>query len=140
MVSINLDITFIIQAVNFIVALAVLNYVIIKPIRNILKQRRALLDEMLNESEKFNSEADSRLKNYETELEAARVAAGVEKERLRQEGHEAGQGILSRAHGEAQDLLQKAGKELESEMSVSFSALRGQVPDLAGKAATRLLS
>ncbi|MDR1124815.1 MAG: ATP synthase F0 subunit B [Deltaproteobacteria bacterium] len=140
MVSIELDITLLIQAVNFLIALVVLHYVVIKPIRKILKERRDMLAGLAEESDKFNAAADSRLKNYEAELDAARTAAAGEKEQIRQQAVETEQGLLSAAQGEAQSILQKARQELEAEMSASMRALRAQTRDMAGQAVARLLS
>lgn len=140
MVSINLDITLLIQAVNFLIALVVLNLIVIKPIRKILKERRDMMIALAEESEKFNTTADSRLKNYEAELDAARTAAASEKEQIRLQAVETEQGLLSAAQGEAQSILQKARQELEAEMSASLQALRAQTRDMANKAVARLLS
>lgn len=140
MVSIELDITLLIQAINFLLALVILNYVIIKPIRKILRERRAMMDELIAESEKFNTSADAHLKNYEAELDAARTAASSEKEQIRQQAVETEQNLLSSAQNEAQAILQKARQELDAEFSAAMRALRAQTQEMAGKAVARFLS
>lgn len=140
MVSIKLDITLLIQMVSILIGLLVIYYVVIKPIRKILQERRDMLAGLAEESEKFNAAADSRLKNYEAELDAARVAASSEKEQIRQQAVETEHGLLASAQSEAQSILQKARQELEAEMSASMQALRAQTQDMAGKAVARLLS
>ena len=37
---INIDITLLIQLVNFLIALAIINYLIIRPVRGIMARRR----------------------------------------------------------------------------------------------------
>lgn len=140
MVSIELDITLLIQMVSIFIGLVVVYYVVIKPIRQILRERRDMMAGLAEESDKFNATADSRLKNYEAELDAARVAAAAEKEQIRQQAVETEQGLLATAQGEAQSILQKARQELEAELNASMLALRAQTQDMAGKAVARLLS
>jgi F-type H+-transporting ATPase subunit b len=43
---INIDITLLIQLVNFLVALAIINYLIIRPVRGVIARRRAQNDEL----------------------------------------------------------------------------------------------
>ena len=43
---INIDITLLIQVVNFLIALAIINYLIIRPVRGIMARRRAQNDEL----------------------------------------------------------------------------------------------
>ncbi len=140
MVSIDLDITLLIQAANFLIAMLVLNFVMIRPIRDILRQRRELMNGLLKESEAFNSLADSRLNNYEAELDDARTSANAQKEQIRQQGVDSEQSILGAAQQEAQNLLQKSRKEINQSVEASMRVLRGQVDELAGKAVSRILS
>lgn len=140
MVSIDLDITLLIQAANFLIAMLILNFVLIKPIRTILRQRREVMNGLLKESETFNNMADSRLNNYEAELDAARTKANAQKEQIRQQGVETEQSILGAAQQEAQSLLQKSRKEVSQSVESSMHVLRGQVGDMAGRAVSRILS
>ncbi|MDR2893596.1 MAG: ATP synthase F0 subunit B [Deltaproteobacteria bacterium] len=140
MVSIDLDITLLIQAANFLIAMVVLNLVLIRPIRDILKKRREVMNGLLKESEGFTSLADSRLNNYEAELDAARTRASAQKEQIRQQGLDSEQSILGSAQQEAQSLLQKSRKEISQSVENSMRVLRGQVDELAGKAVSRILN
>lgn len=140
MVSVDLDITLFIQLANFLIAMVVLNFVLIKPIRKILRERRELFGGLAKDSESFNTTAETRLKNYEEELGAAREKANAHKESIRQQGVETEQGILGAAQHEAQHFLQKSRKDIAAEAEATMLALRGQVRDMAGKAVVRILS
>jgi F-type H+-transporting ATPase subunit b len=140
MVSVSLDITFLIQMVNFLVAIFVLNLVLVRPIRKILKERRDHVQSFIAESEKFNNTADTRLTNYAEELEAAKSKAAEQKERIRQQGVDSEQNILGSAQNEAQGILQKSRKDIEREVQEARQVLRGQIGSLSGKVVARLLN
>ncbi len=139
MVSINLDITLVIQIVNFIIALIVLNFVLIRPIRGILKQRRDLVDGMIADAGKFNEDAASRLKRYEAELDAARALAAEQRDAVRQQGVQTEQAILEEAQNEAQSFLQKSRKEVAQESEDAIRELRGKVNRFAGNVLAKVL-
>jgi F-type H+-transporting ATPase subunit b len=140
MVSVSLDITFLIQMANFLLAIFVLNLVLVRPIRKILKERRERLHGFIAETEKFDKISEIRLKNYEQELAAAKIKAGEQKELIRSQGVDTEQNILCSAQGEAQDILLKARKDIEREIAVAGVALRGRVESLSAKVVARLLN
>jgi F-type H+-transporting ATPase subunit b len=140
MVSVSLDITFLIQMVNFLLAIFVLNLVLVRPIRKILKKRRDYLQGFIAESDKFNNITDTCLKNYETELAAVKTTAGEQKERIRRQGMDTEQNILGSAQNEASGILQKSRKEISQEVEAAKQVLRGQISALSGKVVGRLLS
>jgi F-type H+-transporting ATPase subunit b len=139
MVSVSLDITLFIQMANFLLAIFVLNLVLVRPIRKILKERRERLHGFIAETEKFNNSSEVRLKNYEAELVAARIKAGEQKELIRSQGADTEQDILDSAQSEAQSLLLKARKDIEREVAEAKDALRGRIDSLSVKAVARLL-
>lgn len=136
---VDLNITLLIQIVNFTIALIVLNYLLIRPIRAILRQRRELVNGLVSEAGKFNKEAASRIKKYEAELDAARTLAAEQREAIKLQGIESEQSILEGAQNEAQNFLQKSRKEVEQEAAAAMDALRGQVNAMAGKVVARVL-
>lgn len=136
---VEINITLVIQLVNFIVALIVLNYVLIKPIRGILQKRRSIVDGLVGETEKSKNEASVRIKNYEAELEAARSAASAQREAIKQQGLDAEQSILTEAQTEAHNFLMKTRKEVEQEVASAMKVLRSQVDSMAGLVVARVL-
>lgn len=136
---VDLNITLAIQIVNFIVALIVLNYVLIKPIRSILQKRRDIVNGLVQDTEKQSGEAATRIARYEADLDAARVNAAEQRDIIKQQGVLAEQGILAEAQNEAQIFLQKSRKEVEQEVAVAMKGLRAQVNTLAGKVVAKVL-
>lgn len=136
---VDLNITVAIQIVNFILALIILNFVLIRPIRGILKQRRDIVNGLVNEAERQNSEADMRLQKYEAELDAARTAANEQREVIRQQGIESEHSITADAQSDALAFLQKSHKEVELEVADVMKSLRAQVDAMAGKVVAKVL-
>lgn len=57
----DLNVTMIFQLVNFLVAIYVLNILLIRPIRDIIKKRNGIMDGMAEEAESFEYQAAERL-------------------------------------------------------------------------------
>lgn len=136
---VDLNITLAIQLVNFIIALVVLNYVLIRPIRNILQKRRDIVNGLISETEKQNSDAGTRIQKYEADLDAARSAAAEQRDAIKQQGLDAERGILADAQNEAQTFLQKTHREVELEVAEVMKSLRAQVDAMAGKVVAKVL-
>ena len=54
----DLNITLVFQLVNFFIALYVLNLLLIRPIREIIRKRKAVMDDMSGESESYEYQAE----------------------------------------------------------------------------------
>ncbi|MCL1915717.1 MAG: ATP synthase F0 subunit B [Desulfovibrionaceae bacterium] len=139
MVSVDLNITLVIQIVNFIVGLVVINLLIIRPVRGIIRQRLDLSDKLTKDAGRFANEADLRLARYESELETARAQAAGQRETVRVQAQEAGRSILEGAQSEAGLFLQRSRKEMEQEVETLRRALRGKISVLADRAVSRII-
>ena len=69
---IDLDYSFFIQLVNFIITLVVLNILLIDPIRKIIKKRQEVMAEKLGKIEQFTGQAEGKVKDYQAALDEAR--------------------------------------------------------------------
>lgn len=136
---IDLNISFVIQLINFLITLFVLNYLLVKPIRGIIQKRADKMGSMLTEAEKFSEQADAKIKNYEAELLKARATATAERNSMKEAGENEEKAIVAEATAEAQQTVQEARKEVEAQVQKALSGLKGQVDQLANKAAERVL-
>ena len=78
---INIDITLLIQLVNFLVALAIINYLIIRPVRGVIARRRAQNDELRGRADTLMDEADLKMEGYTARIAQARMHAAGEEAR-----------------------------------------------------------
>ncbi len=109
----DLNITLVFQLINFFIALFFLNWLLIKPIREIIKKRNGIMDDMASEADNFVNEARERLANYEAELAKARQEAGQTREAGRNAGLEELAAIVGNAQQSAKQLLEENRKNIQ---------------------------
>ena len=135
----DLNITMIFQLVNFLVAIYVLNILLIRPIRDIIKKRNGIMDGMAEEAESFEYQAAERLANYEAELARARQDAGLTREEGRAAGKVEQQALVGEAQKSARDILAETRESLRAQAAKTLDELRNQVSDFSARLATKLL-
>ena len=135
----DLNITMIFQLVNFLVAIYVLNILLIRPIRDIIKKRNGIMDGMAEEAEFFEYQAAERLANYEAELARARQDAGLTREEGRAAGTVEQQALVGEAQKSARDILAETRESLRAQAAKTLDELRNQVSDFSARLATKLL-
>lgn len=136
---VDLNITLVIQIVNFLIALILLNFILIKPIRDILKKRRGIVEGLAQDADKSSRDAAERIRKYELELDAARASAVEQRDAIKQQGLDSELTILAEAQSEAQAFLQKSRKEVEREVAEAMKSLSTQVDAMAGKVMAKVL-
>ena len=137
---IDLNATFFVQLVNFVLILILLNVILIGPIRRVLKKRAEFMASQMEGIESFTASADAKLKGYESALEAARVAATAGRMAMKAEGQAKEKEMLDAAGAEAVSTLQAAKAEIASQAAAAKKALEGKVSGLASKAVARVLA
>ena len=135
----DFNLTIGIQFVNFVVTLVVLDFLLIRPIRAIIKKRRDLASGMLSDAETFTTNAAEKLDNYETALAKAREAASALRDERKAEGLAKEAALLESAQRDAQDFLRSSREETREAIAVTMAAMEKQVPELADMVVSRLL-
>jgi len=128
---IELNITLFIQLVNFLILLALLNVVIYRPIRGIVKQRQAKMSNDLTEVERFNEQAQAKLADYQAALDQARREAGDVRESQKKEAVAEEKDILAAASQEGSQMLNAAREDIEAQSQEARKALNQQVKKYA---------
>ncbi len=136
---IDLDITMLIQLANFIITLIVLNFLLIGPIRAIIRKRTAAMGELSQEARNFSASAQDKLAGYEASLAEARRDAAIRREEYKLAGVQEEKAIVGAAHEEASGYLDKARAETAAPARSAIEALKGQVKPLAEQAASKIL-
>jgi len=137
---IELNITLLIQLVNFLITLVVLNWLIISPIRKVISARRSKLEGLNADASSFAGQTAEKMDNYSALLAAARVSAVAEREAMRTSGLEMEASLISSAYDQAEAMLAQRHKEISDEAGAAERTLRAQVPALAMKAVERMLA
>ena len=137
---IELNMTLLIQLVNFLILLAVLNLILYRPIRGVIKRRSEKLASDMSEVEKFNERAGEKLGNYEQSLQEARKQAGDIRAQYRDEGSEQEKEITDQARREANEELESARQQLREQRESAQEQLLREVDQYAEKVAQKVMS
>ena len=135
----DINITAIIQVVNFFIAIIVLNYLLIRPVRDIIKQRKAKVGDMLSSAEAFTNSANEQLADYQSSMSRARQEAALARADARTDALREQQALVAEANKRAQEQLAQAKESLLKEMENARTALTKQVKPLAAKAVDKVL-
>lgn len=136
---ISLDITLLFQLVNFLVTLALLNWLIIGPVRRVMAERRARNDGLRSDTGSLNDEAARKLEAYEARLLRARAEMAAVRDEAKQAGEKDAQGRLESAGEEARVIRREAADRLHAESADARRELDAQVGDYARLAVDKLL-
>jgi F-type H+-transporting ATPase subunit b len=137
---IDLDWTFFAQLVNFLIILTVLNLILYRPIRGIIKKRAEVMSEKLGSIEDFAAKAEAKLESYKTALSGARVEAQQLRVALKTEGVAVESSVLAEAGAKAAEKVAAARKEIDGQKQAALKALREEVASHAKNVADKVLS
>jgi F-type H+-transporting ATPase subunit b len=136
---ITTDITLFIQIVNMIVLMFLLNGVLYKPIRNILKERSGKLKGMQEEISTFEEKARRRQEEVDAKMA---LASGKAKEALdsaRAAAQTAGDEKLAAIKAEAEAAKDAKLAELKADIESARSSLRSGLDEFATEMASKIL-
>lgn len=124
--------------INLIVFYFLMRKFLIKPITNIMEERKKLIEDGLSHARENQEEALKLKAQYEAALVGARSESqkivSTAKENARKEYDL----VLAQAHKEAVDMRDTASKEIQLERERALSDLKSQVAGLAIDAARRV--
>ncbi len=135
----DLNYTFFLQLISIIITLLFLNILLIRPIRAIIAQREASMEDSLHATEGFVQEADDKMADYTKKLDEARAEGLKARNALKDEGTVREKDLLSKAGEGAAVLLKNTRKELDSESAIAMTALKAEIDELAEKVTDKVL-
>ncbi|EFL52712.1 H+transporting two-sector ATPase B/B' subunit [Solidesulfovibrio fructosivorans JJ]] len=137
---IDLNATFFVQFVNFLLILILLNVILIGPIRRMLKKRAAFIASQVDGIDSFTASADTKLKDYEAALDAARQAATAERVAMKEEGLSKEKDLLDAAAADAAATMKAARGDIAAQTEAAQKALSAKISGLASKAVAKVLA
>ncbi len=138
--SISLDITFLIQLVNFLVSLLIINALIIKPIRKNMAQRQAIIDADKKETNDFASKIEAQQVLYDERLRAVRVEVTKQRESIKLDAEGSAQQKLQQANDKARVLRQESTQKIQGESQEAMSILQNKIASYTQEALTKILA
>ncbi|EPR32780.1 H+transporting two-sector ATPase B/B' subunit [Alkalidesulfovibrio alkalitolerans DSM 16529] len=136
---IDIDVTIWIQLANFLIIWFIMNQILLKPIRGIIRKRAEHKSEQLDAITGFTDNASKKLKDFEAALAQARAAGAAEREALKAKAQEREQELISAAQQEASAQLASARADLGAQADKASQALKANVRAMAEKATARIL-
>jgi F-type H+-transporting ATPase subunit b len=136
---IDINSTFWVQLINFLIILFGLNYILYRPIRAIIKKRTDLMADQLNSIERFTAQAKSKLTSYESALDDARKQGKDIRGQYREQGYVEEKVLIESASSAASAKLGAAREEIAKNRQSALGALMGKVEQYAQMATERIL-
>ena len=136
--SVN-PLTFAAQAVNVLVVMVALYYLLFRPLGDAIARRERFVSESLDGARQARDEAERLKQEMERTLEEARRRAQEELQRAVEVAEQERARRLKQADEEARRMVEQARAEIRAEREQALAALREEAASLAVMAASRLL-
>lgn len=136
---INLNVTLVLQLVNFLILMYLLNRILFRPMMRVLEERRERTDGRRQEAEQMDAEAEGVLAAYQKRIQDARTEADRVRADLVRQGEVERQQLLDAAAGEAEKTRAEIRTRVRTEAEDARRTLQDEVQRLAADAAERIL-
>jgi F-type H+-transporting ATPase subunit b len=136
---IDIDWTVFAQIINFLLLVVLLNVVLFRPIRNVLRDRQAKLLAQETEINVLTDKGRSLEDEIKEELAAARRAGAGARETLKQEGAQAEATLLEEVKRQAELEWATVEKKIQADMAKARASLQTQAQTFAQLLATKIL-
>jgi len=136
---IKLDVAILIQFVNFCVLMAILNVLIYRPLREVLRKRKETITACTGSAEALESQIEEKMGRYQEQLQAAKLKGSQERHEMRQAAAQEEARILGAAHEAASAHVQSIKQKVADEAGAARKVLQGQTEEIAGQIAAKVL-
>lgn len=137
MVEINL--TIVIQVVTFLVLVAVLNRLLLRPISRTMEERRQRISSWEQRTKDLQAAMDAKLRAYEEQLKEAKRVAQERQKQITEETKQEEQETLRTASQEASEILSTTQQKLRQETDQLRTELRQQAGELSEMVTEKVL-
>jgi F-type H+-transporting ATPase subunit b len=136
---IDINSSLIIQLVNFLVLLIVLNFILFKPIRQIMMEREQGISSALGDAKNAQERMQKLLDDYNVSLAEAKQKAAATYNTIYQRGIDAQRDMISAERTKAGQELDKARAEIVSASTAARADLRKEAERLSQDITSKLL-
>ena len=124
---INLDITLIIQMINFLILLFVLNLILFRPIRKIIRERNQIIDDFNTDIISMTDQAQESMDQFEQKILEAKKEGMARVQAMKEEGEDAEAQLISATNQEVQAKVEETRQRVRSEIQGARDQLQAQV-------------
>ncbi|MFC1798768.1 ATP synthase F0 subunit B [Thermodesulfobacteriota bacterium] len=126
-----IDKSLVVQIVNFIFLIVVLNIVLFKPIRKILRQRKEKVGSLEQNIETYNKDADEKDVSYLMGIKEARSKGFTQKEEIMQTASEEERAIISKINAKAREDLDAVREKIVTDAAKVSASLLSEIDTFA---------
>ncbi|RLB11868.1 MAG: hypothetical protein DRG39_03310 [Deltaproteobacteria bacterium] len=131
--------TLLIQIINFLILVFILNRILYKPIRNILRKREQEFNNLNSLIERIKGEVQEKERSMEEIMLQARKLGFMEKESLKEEANKYEKELLKETYTTVEEKLSKAKEELQKKLEDIQKELQKDVIIFSQEVAERIL-
>ena len=136
---IELNLSFVIQLINFGILVLVLNVFLYKPIRKVLADRRQVIDSARDKTVSVDAEVQGKMAQYEARLQAAKSEAGARRADALKVAQAEETAVLEKARKQAADSLASIRERVGKEAAEARELLKKQAEVLSGDICEKIL-
>jgi len=137
MIEINL--TIVIQVVQFLFLLFFLNRFLFRPTINLIEEREKKITTWKEETKNFHESMQARLQSYENQIVEAKVDAQAQQELVTEELQKEGDKKLEAVSEEALHMVDSTREKLQQETELLRGQLREQAEEMSQLVAEKVL-
>lgn len=136
---IDFNATLFIQLANFLVLIVVLNLLLFRPLRRILKQRRDEVNGARERADSLSEKITAKTQAYEARLDEARVKGHEERAQLRNSAMEEEAKLISAAQKDAEEKRFSIKVQIADEMTEARKLLKKEADAIGQQVAAKVL-
>jgi F-type H+-transporting ATPase subunit b len=136
---INIDQSLIYQIINFLLLMLILNALLYKPIRTILKQRAEKVAGLTSEAQKAQADMIQKEQDYQNRLQQARKEGFEQKNLFKLEGQDEEKRLLLQANQKIEAELTQNRQKIAQQVEEARIKLSGEVASFSQEIAQKIL-
>jgi F-type H+-transporting ATPase subunit b len=136
---VDLDSSLLIQLANFLVLLVALNYILFRPVRQLIQEREQDIRSALGDANAAQKRMQALLEQYNASLAEAKQKATAGYNANYQQGLDAQRDLIAAERAKAGELLDKARAGIATAASAARTDLKKEAEQLSQEISTKLL-
>lgn len=128
---VSVDLSIVLQIINFIILILVLNIVLYKPLRSILSQRKEKIDGFERDIETSINSAGEKENSFSQGIKDARTKGLKQKEVFLEEAAQEEKKMIDEIHQKAQTELSQIRESISKDVESVRGALQDEIDDFA---------
>ncbi|MBW1981443.1 MAG: ATP synthase F0 subunit B [Deltaproteobacteria bacterium] len=136
---INVNVTLLIQMVNFLILLYILNLILFRPIRGIIKERNQVVDTFNSDITTMTNQAQEAMEQFQQKIIEARKEGLAKVQSMKEEGQAVEAQLLDESSRQAHERTEEIRAQIAKEIEEARERLQEQVQVFSLAVAEKIL-